>query len=193
MIKKCAFLALAAMMSAGAMAQKTSVYEMPDIYGLGNEPAIKKNSFGVDLGVGSEFGFTMRYQHNFNKYIAWDAINFKYAYDYGDEYDWARDNYANEVVLTTGVRAFTNTIRNSNVKFYGNFDFGYGWVQMYDDYYWIDYDKREWYDKEGYSSFAIGFGVGAYLTKKLSIGYYLQGFVGECGHMDHTFRIGYDF
>lgn len=39
----------------------------------------------------------------------------------------------------------------------------------------------------------LGFGIGVYLTKSLSIGYYLQGFVGECGHMDNTARIGFQF
>lgn len=191
MIKKFAFLAFAAMMSAGAMAQKTSVYEMPDIYGLGNEPAIKKNSFGVDLGVGTEFGLGLRYQYNFNKNFSWDVLGFRYAYDYGeDNYETNGEDYQHEVVLSTGVRAFTNTLQNGKTKFYANFDIGYGWV-LVDDYYHGWYGYNDYYT-EGYHHFAIGFGLGAYLNKNVYIGYDLQGYTIE-GHCDHTIRLGFQF
>lgn len=194
MIKKCAFLALAAMMSAGAMAQKTSEYELPDVYGLGNESVVKKNNFAVDLGLGNSFGLGLRLQHNFNKNISWDVLGFRYGYDYGnDEYgknfkEYGEDYY-HEIVLSTGVRAFTNTLQNGKTKFYANFDIGYGWVQVEDYHsgYYYDYSYTE-----GYHHLAMGVGLGVYLNKHIYIGYDLQGYVVD-GHCDHTARLGFQF
>ena len=39
-------------------------------------------SFGVETAIGSEWELGVRGQYNFNKYIAWDVLNVKYAYDW---------------------------------------------------------------------------------------------------------------
>lgn len=58
-------------------------------------------SFALETGIGSEWELGARAQYNFNKYVAWDVVNLKYALDYNEHGNW------NEFTIQTGVRGFS--------------------------------------------------------------------------------------
>jgi len=128
-------------------------------------------SAAAELGVGSELELGVRGQYNFNKYIAWDVLNLKYAYDYGDGYDW------NEFSLQTGVRGFSPEF-GPNMKGFAALDLGYGVI--------FDHGHN-------LSCFALDFTLGLYLYKGLYAGYGFGGMFNDGSHKDHEFRIGYNF
>lgn len=127
-------------------------------------------SWAVEGGIGSELEIGGRAQYNFNKYVAWDVLNAKYAYDYGD-FSW------NELTLTTGVRGFSPTF-GPDLKAFAAIGLGYGLV---------------WKDGSD-SNFALDFTIGMYVWKGLYAGYGL-GFMKHDAfkHKDHLLRVGYNF
>ena len=128
-------------------------------------------SFAVETGIGTEWELGARAQYNFNKYVAIDILNLKYALDYNEHGNW------NEFTIQTGVRGFSPTF-GPDMKAFAALDLGYG---------------NMW--KHGNTScFALDFTLGLYLYKGLYAGYGF-GTLNHDGfnHHDHLLRIGYNF
>lgn len=126
-------------------------------------------SFAVETGIGSEWELGARAQYNFNKYVAWDVVNLKYAFDYGDP-NW------NEFTIQTGVRGFSPTF-GPDLKAFAALDLGYG---------------NMW--KNGNTScFALDFTLGLYFYKGFYAGYGFGTLINDGHHHDHLLRIGYNF
>jgi len=139
-------------------------------------------SWGVETAIGTEWELGARAQYNFNKYVAWDVLNVKYAYDWDSEkiYGTKFTVNWNEIAITTGVRAFSPTFFNDKMKAFANLDLGYG--AMFGG------------DLNGNTNcFAVDFGVGLYVWKGLYAGYALEVLAHDGSHKDHLFRIGYNF
>ncbi len=128
-------------------------------------------SWAVEGGIGSEFEIGGRAQYNFNKYVAWDILNAKYAYDYNKHGD------GNELTFTTGVRGFSPTF-GPNLKAFAALDLGYG----------LAFDGN--YND---SNFALDFTIGLYVWKGLYAGYGLGLLSNNGNHKDHLVRVGYNF
>ena len=127
-------------------------------------------SFALETGIGSEWELGARAQYNFNKYVAWDVVNLKYALDYNNHGNW------NEFTIQTGVRGFSPTF-GPDMKAFAALDLGYG---------------NMW--KNGNTScFALDFTLGLYLYKGLYAGYGFGTLINDGSHHDHLLRIGYNF
>lgn len=127
-------------------------------------------SWALEAGIGTEFEVGGRAQYKLNNYLAWDVLNLKYAYDYGD--------YAvNEITLTTGLRGFSPKFDNG-MRLFGALDLGYG---------------NMFRDSHNTSCFALDFTVGVYVTKNLYAGYGLGVLAKDGSHTDHLLRVGYNF
>lgn len=137
-----------------------------------NAQDMKKVSFAAELGVGTELELGGRVQYNFNKYLAWDVLGAKYAYD------WRDKSLNNEITIQTGIRAFSPTF-GPDMKAFAAIDMGYG-ADFEDGYNW--------------NAFALDFTVGLHVYKGLYMGYGFGGMFHD-GHIphDHVFRIGYNF
>ena len=111
-------------------AQTTS---QSDFFGFGNTNTsaydFKKNSFGLDFGIGSvkdydgtiiDLGF--RYLHNFSPYVGWDV--FKLKTNVNLEADDLIDGLLPQ--LMTGVRG--NIPLAGNISLMGNVKMGYGYM-----------------------------------------------------------------
>lgn len=128
-------------------------------------------SFAVETGIGTEWELGARAQYNFNKYIAWDVVNLKYARDYNKHVGW------NEFTIQTGARGFSPTF-GPDLKAFAALDLGYGVM-------WNDFNS---------SHCAIDFTMGLYVYKGLYVGYGLGALCGNGNHhKDHLLRIGYNF
>ena len=162
-MKKILMMAVALVMAVSANAQN------PD----------KGLSWGVETSIGTEWELGGRAQYNFNKYVAWDVLNLKYAYDWESVsfMGVSASTHWNEITATTGVRAFSPTFFNDKMKAFANLDLGYG--VMFND--------------GSTHCFAIDFGVGLYVWKGLYAGYAFEALCNDGSHKDHLFRIGYNF
>ena len=180
------------------------VYEMPDYYGLNTTSVRESTTFSAELGVGNQFEEGLRMQRNFNKYLSWDILGFKYGCDYthdcgNDSYDV--DGCRHELDFTTGLRAFTPKFGKSTVKLFGALDMGYGLGKG-------DYYREEWhyshygsYTTRNYISdcthhFVVDFTIGFQFCDRFYVAYGVKGNVAgnERGqHTDYTFRLGMDF
>lgn len=127
-------------------------------------------NWAAEAGVGTELELGLRAQYQFNKYLAWDVLHAKYAYDYNEHHDF------NELTLTTGLRGFTPTF-GPGLKAFAAIDLGYGLM-------WKDGNS---------SNFAMDFTTGLYVWKGLYMGYGLGLLHHDGNHKDHLFRIGYEF
>lgn len=125
----------------------------------------------AELGVGTELEVGARGQYQFNKYLAWDVLSAKYAYDYNNHGDF------NEFTIETGLRGFTPTF-GPDMKAFAAIDLGYG--VMFDSNYHTN-------------CFAMDFTAGLYVWKGLYMGYGLGLLHNHGNHKDHLFRIGYEF
>lgn len=125
----------------------------------------------AELGAGTELEIGARGQYQFNKYLAWDVLSAKYAYDYNNHGDF------NEFTIETGLRGFTPTF-GPDMKAFAAIDLGYG----------LCWDKH-WNN----SNFAMDFTAGLYVWKGLYMGYGLGLLHNHGNHKDHLFRIGYEF
>ncbi|MDO4211351.1 MAG: hypothetical protein Q4D23_06510 [Bacteroidales bacterium] len=125
----------------------------------------------LEAGAGTEVELGARGQYQLNKYLAWDVLGAKYAYDYNKHGDF------NEFTLETGLRGFTPTF-GPGIKAFAAIDLGYGIM-------WRDGNT---------SCFAMDFTTGIYVTRNIYMGYGL-GLLHKDGgnHKDHLFRIGFEF
>lgn len=130
----------------------------------------KGYSWAVEGGVGTEVELGGRVQYNFNKYVAWDILNAKYALDYDKYYN------TNEITLTTGVRGYSPTF-GADMKAFASIDLGYG---------------AKFRDGNNWNAFALDFNAGVYVWKGLYAGYGFSTMAHDGHHCDHLFRIGYN-
>lgn len=127
-------------------------------------------SFAAEAGVGTEAEVGLRAEYKLEKWLSWDVLHAKYAYDYGD--------YAvHEITLTTGLRAFTPTF-GPKLRGFAALDLGYG---------------RMFKDGDGLNAFALDLTVGVQVTPKLYLGYGFGLLAKDGSHKDHLLRIGYNF
>lgn len=126
--------------------------------------------WAAEIGLGTEFELGARAQYNFNKYVAWDVLTAKYAYDYGKWYN------LNEITIQTGVRGFSPTF-GPDMKAFAALDLGYG----------------NQFNGGGISCFATDITLGVYVWKGLYAGYGVGILSRNGSHTDHLFRIGYEF
>ena len=131
-------------------------------------------SWAVEGGFGSEFEIGGRIQKNFNQYLAWDVVNLKYAFDYGNHLN------AHEWELTTGLRGFSPSF-GPNLKAFAAIDLGYGGMKVTEDH------------ADAVHCFALDFTVGLQVYKGLYLGYGFGGLFNDGSHKDHLLRIGYMF
>ncbi len=138
--------------------------------------AQKEKGFGwaVEGGIGSELELGGRAQYGFNKYLAWDVLNVKYAFDYG------KDVNAHEWELTTGLRGFSPSF-GPNLKAFAALDLGYGGLKVAEDH------------ADAVHCFALDFTVGLQVYKGLYLGYGFGGLFKDGSHKDHLLRVGYMF
>lgn len=144
--------------------------------------------FGIDLSVGGinygdgynrgAFGVGVRWVKPFNKYVAFDIASINWAASFSEP----GPGDLNFLSAKTGVRGFSPKFAN-NMRAYMNLDLGYGGILVYDDY-----DEEMSY----YSSFALEYGVGVYLTDKISVGYALN-YETKFETTQHFFRVGFLF
>lgn len=162
-----------------------------DIYGLNEKETIKKTSRALEIGIAKEFEIGFRFQRNFNKYLSWDILGIKYAYDFsegevvGDYYSIEVD-YRHEFSLTTGIRLFTPKI--GQMKFFAALDFGY--QQDWQDCYYSYYGDK--YGLESRPHFLTEFSIGLQF-KKFYLGYGLSKTTGDFRHTDQMVRLGFNF
>ena len=131
-------------------------------------------SWAVEGGIGSEFEIGGRIQKNFNQYLAWDVVNLKYAFDYGNHLN------AHEWELTTGLRGFSPSF-GPNFKAFAAIDLGYVGMKVTEG------------DADAVHCFALDFTVGLQDYKGLYLGYGFGGLFNDGSHKDHLLRIGYMF
>lgn len=184
---------LVAILSVTSFAQTT--YEGFDIYGLGSTNKVKKSTFGIELGLAKEVEVGIRFQRNFSKYVSWDILQFKYAYDYNEMNE--KDLALHKLSIMTGVRGFTPSFSKRRVvKFFASFDFGYGPMitrvtESYKDSHYQWYNERD--AKESDHTCAMDFTLGLQL-KKWHLAYGLNSHRnGDVKDKEHTLRIGLDF
>jgi len=127
-------------------------------------------SFAAEAGIGSEFEIGARAEYGLNKYLSWDALHVKYAYDWNQGGDW------NELTLTTGLRGYTPTF-GPGVKAFAALDLGYGLTF-----------NGDWSN----SNFALDFTIGI-KYKNWYAGYGLGTLHNDGTHKDHLFRLGLNF
>lgn len=130
--------------------------------------------WAVEGGIGSELELGGRAQYGFNKYLAWDVLNVKYAFDYG------KDVNAHEWELTTGLRGFSPSF-GPNLKAFAALDLGYGGIKVAEDHV------------DAAHCFALDFTVGLQVYKGLYLGYGFGGLFKDGSHKDHLLRVGYMF
>ncbi len=130
-------------------------------------------TWAVEGGIGSELELGGRAQYGLCKYLAWDVLNAKYAFDYTGK-------NAHEWELTTGVRAFSPSF-GPNLKAFAALDLGYGGIKVAED----GYDAAH--------CFALDFTIGLQVYKGLYLGYGFGGLFKDGSHKDHLLRIGYMF
>lgn len=131
----------------------------------------KGMTWAVEGGIGSELELGGRVQYGFNQYLAWDVLNLKYAFDYGDVncHEWE---------VTTGLRAYSPSF-GPKLKAFAALDLGYGGItNKYSD---------------AAHCFALDFTVGLQVYKGLYLGYGFGGLFKDGNHKDHLLRIGYTF
>ena len=131
----------------------------------------KGMTWAVEGGIGSELELGGRAQYGFNQYLAWDVLNLKYAFDYGDVncHEWK---------VTTGLRAYSPSF-GPNLKAFAALDLGYGGITSK--------------DSDAAHCFALDFTVGLQVYKGLYLGYGFGGLFKDGSHKDHLLRIGYTF
>lgn len=135
-------------------------------------------TWAVEGGVGSELEVGARAQYGFNKYLAWDVLSVKYAFDYGK--DFFPDSNAHEWELTTGLRGFSPSF-GPNLKAFAAIDLGYGGLKVAEEH--IDATH----------CFALDVTVGLQVYKGLYLGYGFGGLFHDGNHKDHLLRVGWIF
>ncbi len=123
----------------------------------------------VEAGVGTELEVGARAEYGLNKYLSWDVLHAKYAWDYNK----GKDCNFNEISLTTGVRGFSPSF-GPNLKAFAAIDLGYGLTFRHVTTH----------------NFALDFSIGINLCEKLYVGYGLGYMANDGKHKDHLFRIG---
>lgn len=131
-------------------------------------------TWAVEGGIGSELELGGRAQYNFNQYLAWDVLNVKYAFDWGDHAN------AHEWELTTGLRGYSPSF-GPNLKVFAALDLGYGGIKVAEDHV------------DATHCFALDFTVGLQVYKGLYLGYGFGGLFNDGSHKDHLLRVGYTF
>lgn len=124
----------------------------------------------IEAGAGTELEVGARAEYGFSKYLSWDILHAKYAWDYNKDYNF------NEFTLTTGLRGFSPSF-GPNLKAFAAIDLGYGVT-------FRDFTTH---------NFALDFTVGLNLGKDWYVGYGLGYMANDGKHKDHLFRIGYYF
>ncbi|MBP3711228.1 MAG: hypothetical protein J6I86_02030 [Bacteroidaceae bacterium] len=112
-----------------------------------------KGGFGVNLGATKEIasfaGCT----------LAWDLVNIEFAAPFKSPED------LDYISGKTGLRLFSPSFANDNLRLYTNLAIGYTCVLQ----------KSLWnHERESLHGFGLAFGVGVQIKKKLHVGYTLQ-------------------
>lgn len=123
----------------------------------------KSNFFLLDVRLGGVsgsggFGFNFGGEKRYNEYIAWDYVNVEYAAPFNSPAD------LDLLSLKTGVRGFSPSFANEQLRAYSNLAVGYTCVLAED--WWSG-------DMEANHGFGLTFGVGIQFKKKYSLGYSL--------------------
>lgn len=189
MIKRLLFAAIVLCTGLCAARAQTFYESDSDIYGLDSQKKVKAVSHLVEIGFakGLEAGYKL--QRNFNPYLTWDAIGFKYVLEgdyvpYNYEGGWEYD-IAHKIAIMTGLRAYTPRFGNwrgfaaLHVGFQEDFYSGY----CYD--YWSGYyeDLRQ---AHVIGEFTIGLQY-----KKFHFGYGLT--KPNDAYTFHLLRLGFTF
>lgn len=159
---------------------------------LNNRIDLKSNSFHLNVGVGNVgFKFGARVQHNFNRFVSWDALTFNYVKEFSSM-------GAHRFYVMTGVRGFTPAFgRKKNLKFYLSMNIGYGAAlekyQINNPYYFKgkSYDFLD-YESRTNSSFAWSPELGFHFSKHFSV--FANGsFQPGNRHNSFFFGLGFEF
>lgn len=141
------------------------------------------NHFGAEVGVGRIGGcagmdFSMRFQHDYSKYISWDCISLNTEFIFDKPSDFT------QITFRTGLRGYSPYFYDE-MRAYTNIAIG-GGVNMYDESYY----KRRKVDICG--TFSLNFGIGIQLTNHLYTGYALNWDV-ESQAKAHLLQVGVVF
>lgn len=174
MIKKTLLLAALCLSATAVMAQVKNPCE--------------KYDFGYDLGYGydSSFNMAIRGQWHLNKYITWDMLQWRWAEDFNNSYDFHKYSMTN--ALTTGLRVYTPTFGPGMKAFAAA---GAGWG------HYFTWDKAEHFlGKVDHCSkthnFAADFSAGLFVWHGiyLSYGYQLLHNNSRGNYGNHFINIG---
>lgn len=154
--------------------QAQTVYESDsDIYGLGTQKTVKKFTHLIELGLSKGFEASYKVQRNFNPYLTWDILGFKYALE--DDYlpndyeeGWDAD-LGHKISIVTGIRAYTPKF--GQWRGFAALDLGYQhdfYGACEHDYWWYDEvdDRKPHFISEftiglQYKKFHFGYGFTA--------------------------------